>query len=38
MDQVHQPLKRTPKSAPNAATEGDAWCDQLFRKRAWSLD
>lgn len=37
MDQVHQPLKSTP-SAPNAAMEGDAWCDQLFRKRDWNLD
>lgn len=33
MDRVRQPLKRTPKSAPNAAIEGDAWCDQLFRKK-----
>lgn len=25
MDQVHQPLERTLKCAPDAATEGDAW-------------
>lgn len=37
MDRVRQPLKRTPKSAPNAAIEGDAWCDQLFRKKGFKF-